>query len=307
MPPLEASSPQRPPNPDGSPERILCNDPDADIILRSCDLQEFRVLKLDIIRSSPVLGDLIRSSTIDSSDSSTSARAEGLPCIPLPENGDILSSLLTFVLPVPPILPPTTEQTMELLSVAQKYEMNHVLAHIRGAVALQDPPFIRTETAFHIFSLAQRYGLGQEVSRAARMALTVPMTIEDLEDKFDTMLGTHLHALWKYYQSVRINLRSDLKVFRRRATGARNTLAGLTCQIANSAHIPTWLDGYIASIGEDPALFNLSEFHMCLTSHLLTPGCSLCRNMSTETIYAFWKALTSVVNNSMTNVSVDEP
>jgi hypothetical protein len=160
MAPLEASSPQCPPNPDGSPECILRNDPDADIILRSCDLQDFRVLKLDIIRSSPVLGDLIlRSSTIDSSDSSTSARAEGLPCIQLPENGDILSSLLTFVLPVPPILPPTTEQTMELLSVAQKYEMNHVLAHIRGAAALQDPPFIRTETAFHISPLPRGMGL----------------------------------------------------------------------------------------------------------------------------------------------------
>jgi len=179
--------------------------------------------------------------------------------------------------------------------------MNSTLAHIRGAVASQAPPFIRPETTFHIYTLAQRYGLRQEVARAARMALTFPMTIEGLEDKFDTMPSAHLHALWKYYQSVRINLRSDLQVFR--TQGAHSTLAGLTCQIANNSGIPTWLDGYIASIGEDPALFSLAEFHMCLTRHLLTPGCALCKNMTTATTYTFWKALTTVVNNSMTNVS----
>ena len=153
---LEVPSPQHHPNPDGSPERILRDDPNADIILRSGDLQEFRVSKLDIIRSSPILGDIIRESAMNSLNSSASACAEGLPCIKLPDNGDILSSLLSFILPVSPILPLTTEKTMELLSVAQKYNMNHALARIRGAVASQDPPFICPENAFHVYSLAQK-------------------------------------------------------------------------------------------------------------------------------------------------------
>ena len=299
--PLEASESQYHSNPDGAPERILFNDPDADIILRSYDLQEFRVLKLDIMRSSSVFGDLIRSSTIDSSDSSTSSRSEGLPCVKLPEKGDILASLLTFVLPVPPILPPTPEQIMELLSVAQKYEMSNALAHIRGAIALQDPPFIRTETAFHIFSLAQRYGLGQEAVRAARVALTFPMTIEDLEDKFDAMPGAHLHILWKYSQKVRISLSSDLTAFR--SHGANSTLAGLSCQVSNSSGIPSWLDAYIASIGENPALFDLTEFHVCLIRHAQY-RCNPCGAMSTKTIREFWKALTEVVHDSMIKVGV---
>ena len=108
--PLEATSPQYHSSPNGSPEHIFHNDPDADIIFRSCDLQDFRVLKLDIIRSSPVLGELIRSSAIDFPDPSTFARAEGPSCIQLPERGDILSSLFTFILPVPPVLPPTTDK-----------------------------------------------------------------------------------------------------------------------------------------------------------------------------------------------------
>jgi hypothetical protein len=86
---------------------------------------------------------------------------------------------------------------MELLSIAQKYDMNPALARIRGAVALQEPPFICPENAFQVYSLAQRYGLCQEFVQAARMALTFP-TIEDLEDKYDTISGAHLHILWKY-------------------------------------------------------------------------------------------------------------
>ncbi len=46
------------------------------------------------------------------------------------ETGTILYSLLTFVLPVPPVLPATVDETMELLLVTKKYEMTHVLAHI---------------------------------------------------------------------------------------------------------------------------------------------------------------------------------
>ena len=291
-------------NPDGPPELLLHDDPDADIIIRSCDFQEFRVLRFFLIKNSPVFKELIQSSAIDFPDSFTPLHAGALPYIQLSENGTILSSLLSFILPVPSILPLTTEKIIELLSVAQKYKMKSILAHIRGAVALQDPPFIRPETAFPVYSLAQRYRLGQEVVQAARMTLTFPMTIQGLENKFDTMTGAHIHLLWEYYQRVRTNLRSDLHVFR--MTGAQSTLAGQTCRIPVGTGVPTWLDSYIASIGEDLSLFSLFEFHMCLTRHLLAPGCALCRNMTTETICAFWKALTSVVNNSMTNVSIGE-
>ncbi len=300
---VEASSPpgQCHPSPDGSPELLLLDDPDADIIIRSCDLQEFRVLKIYLIKSSPVLSGLIRSSAIDSS---ASLRAGALLCIQLSDSGTILSSLLSFILPVPFILPSTNEQIIELLSVAQKYKMNSTLAHIRGAVGSQDPPFIRPETAFHIYTLSQRYGVGHEVARAARMALTFPMTIQGLEDKFDTMPGAYFHSLWKYYQRVRTNLSSDLMAFR--THGAHSTLAGQTCQIGISSGIPTWIDSYIVSIGEDPAIFSLSEFHICLTRHLLYSGCLWCRNLSIGTMEVFWKALTVVVNNSMTNVSVSK-
>jgi len=46
-------------------------------------------------------------------------------------------NLLTFLFPVTPLVPSTAENAMELLSVAQKYQMGSVLAHIRLSIARQ--------------------------------------------------------------------------------------------------------------------------------------------------------------------------
>ncbi|KAN0137713.1 hypothetical protein V8E53_004469 [Lactarius tabidus] len=296
-------SPQYRTNADRPAELSFLDDPDADIIVRSCDLQEVRTLRVYLIKNSPVLKELIQSelslSVIDFPRSPTSLHAEALPYIQLAEHGTILSSLLSFILPVLFNLPSTTEEIMDLLSAAKKYKMNSTLAHIRVAIGSQEPPFIRQENAFHIYSLAQRYGLDKEVSQAARMALTFPMTIQSLEDKFDAMPGVYFHSLWKYSQRVRGNLSSDLRIFR--SHGAQSTLGGLNCYIGNTSGIPTWIDNYIASIVDDPAIFSLSQFHMSLTHHLLYSGCTWCKNLSTGTISIFWKEMTAVVHNSMAN------
>jgi hypothetical protein len=85
------------------------------------------------------------------------------------KTGTILYSLLTFVLPVPPVLPATVDETMELLPVTKKYEITHVLAYIRGCIALQDPPLICKGNALLVYFLAQKYGLRPEVVQVARL------------------------------------------------------------------------------------------------------------------------------------------
>ena len=88
-------------NPDGPPG-LLLDDPDADVILRSCDLQEFRLLKIYLIKNSPVFSELIQSAAINVGvpDSSPPLHAGALPYIQLSESGAIISSLLSFILPV---------------------------------------------------------------------------------------------------------------------------------------------------------------------------------------------------------------
>jgi len=100
-----------------------------------------------------------------------------------------------------PVLPSTIEHTMILLSAAQKYQMDPILSRIRATIASLDPPFIRPETAFQVFSLAQMYGVRQEALQAAHLTLTFPFAVEDLEDKLDAIPGSYLHELWRYYQS----------------------------------------------------------------------------------------------------------
>lgn len=92
----------------------------ADLILRSHDSHHFRVPKSYIINSSPVLDELIQKALDPPNDAHGDA---SLPVIQLLESGAILHGLLTFIFPVTPIVPSTSEKAMELLSVAQKYHM----------------------------------------------------------------------------------------------------------------------------------------------------------------------------------------
>lgn len=94
--------------------------PDADIILRSSDSRDFRVLKLYIIKRSPVLDKLIQATSDLPTTTDLSGTDTPLPIVHMHESAAILHSLLTFILPVPPVLPPSVEETMKLLSVAQK-------------------------------------------------------------------------------------------------------------------------------------------------------------------------------------------
>ena len=221
------------------------NYPGSDIVLRSRDSHNFPLPKFIIVIYSPVLRDLIESVS-NTSDVLSGEEPLQLPVVNLPESKEILYSLLTFIFPVTPTLPPTAEKTMELLAVAQKYEMNSVVSHIRGAISRQYPPFLRSETAFHVYFLAQQHGLHHEAAQAARVTLYSPMTIEGLEDKLDFpgMTGAYLHELRKYHEQVRNELKSALLEFIN--SGLPDDVKRLTCRLGtyyndNGEYFPQWL------------------------------------------------------------------
>jgi hypothetical protein len=280
---------------------ILLDYPGADIILRSQDSHHLRVPKIFIIHNSPVLNELVQRTL----DSPGEANAEAsLPVVQLSESGKILRYLLTFILPVSPTIPPTHEETMELLSVSQKYQMETVLVHIRGSIARQNPLPTHLEPALHIYALAQKYGLRPEALRSARTILKHSMTIEDLGDKLDIMPGASLYELWKYYERVRTILALDLTEFRE--SGARGLLTGLRCTELSSSQIPSWVDQYIVSMGNAPNMFDPLELNIAMTRHIKNGGTGSCEcgSISSQTIHGFWEALVSVVNGSFEKVSV---
>jgi hypothetical protein len=274
----------------------------ADLILRSHDNHHFRVLKSYIVNSSPVLEQLIQ----DALDAPEDAHGEGqLPVVQLPESGEILRCLLTFIFPVTPVLPSSAEEIMELLSVANKYEMVSVMDHIRNRGTTMKRLFPGRETTLGVYSLARTYGLLAEANSAAMDLVKYPMEIEDLEDELAIIPGAGLYELWKHHEGTRAKLASGLKKFRR--SGARGTLTGLRCTEASSSHIPRWVDRYIKSISENPKLFSLVEFSIALVRHIgdgaRGNGCT-CASITTETMLNFWNCLRSVYRKRLGKVCV---
>lgn len=278
----------------------------ADLILRSHDSHHFRVPKSYIINSSPVLDELIQKALDPPNDAHGDA---SLPVIQLPESGAILHGLFTFIFPVTPNLPSTTEKAMELLSVAQKYQMVAVLVRIRDRIGQQNPPPTGLEPALHMYSLAQKYGFRQEALQAAQTILKHPMSIADLEDKLGMITGTALYELWNYYVEVRAILTLEMKEFITPASGISDALGSLRCSVSGSSPIPHWLCNYITSIGNAPHLFNLVDFNMALARHMRDGGnnyrCA-CVSISSQIILNIWEILASVVHGSFKKVSVIE-
>ena len=258
-----------------------------------------------IVNSSPVLDELIQRAL----DTPNDVHSETpLPVVQLNESGDILHSLLTFIFPVTPLVPSTTEKVMELLYVAQTYQMVSVLAYIRLCVAQQNPPPTQLDPALHMYFLARKYGLHQEAHQAAQTISKYPITgmdIVDIEDKLDAMPGTALYELWKYCEKVQAFLASDLKEFR--TSGTRGIFTGLPCVASGSSQIPRWLDDYITSIGDAPNLLDFFGFNTALAHHMKdgayqhTSRCT-CSSVSSQIIYNIWEALVSVVQGSFEKV-----
>ena len=283
--------------------------PGSDILLCSCDSQDFRVPWLYLANSSPVLGELIRDA-LDTSDVSNREEKEPLPVIELSETRAIVYNLLTFIFPVTPDLPSTAEDIMKLLAVAQKYQMDSVMTHVRGAISRHEQHFVLPETALHVYFLAQKYELHEEALLAARSTLRLPMTIEDLWDKLDFMPGAYLLELWKYHESVKEELASSLLEFRK--FGLPDIVepqhisrpahpSGATTPIPQLDSKLKWLDGYIESLAQAPHLFDLIEFENAWAQqHIKNSSSSV--DISSQTRRSLWEALTVVVHEAMEKV-----
>ena len=212
-----------------------------------------------------------------------------------------------------PLCAPTAEKVMELLVVAQKYEMNSVVSHIRGAICPQDPQFLRSETAIHVYFLAQQHGLHHEAVQAARVTLRSPMTIEGLEDKLDFpgMTGAYLHELWKYHECVRHELK--LAVIQFRKYGLPDVVKRLSCtKPLQDSSSPQWIYDYVNSVAETLPKklfdFDLSEFenerarHVQSNSTMTSHGACSCATMPSQVKRTLLEALMAVVYRTLEKV-----
>ena len=85
------------------------NVPDANIIIRSSDLVDFRVHKSVLVMASPFFRDLL--SLPQPSDSES---VDGLPVVELPEDSELLNSLISLFYPVRTVIPSSYAKVLYL-------------------------------------------------------------------------------------------------------------------------------------------------------------------------------------------------
>lgn len=238
---------------------------------------------------------------------------ESLPVVQLPESHTIISSLLTFLFPVPPVLPPTIDHTLELLSVAQKYQMTTALTRIRDCTSRHEPKFVCSKNALHVYSLAWKYGLLEEALLAAAETLKAPMTMHDFEDKLDIVPGAALAELWEYRRQIRYHIPEILKTEDFLFALDQLELSGLSsCVEPHASHMPRWLAHFLDTVVHDLALFDITTFHLTFSNHISPPGtssdnCEHCKSIPGENIRNLWAALMAVFHECIRNVSPHTP
>jgi hypothetical protein len=172
--------------------------PDANIIVRSSDQANFRVHKSVLAMSSPFFNDLL--SLPQPPDAEI---VDGLPVVALPEDAGLLSSLISLLYPVTPVIPDSYQKVFALLAVCQKYEMESVQSYIRFATKHGKFPTPVKAEGFSAYALASDLGLVQEAEDAAHLTLGQPMTFGTLGEGLQSFKGQALCDLIRYRKTPR--------------------------------------------------------------------------------------------------------
>ena len=90
--------------------------PDANIIIQSSDLVNFRVHKPVLAMASPIFKDLLSLPQPCDGES-----VDGLPMVQLPEDSDLLSTLVSMLYPLHPVKPKSYEKVLYSLAVSQQW------------------------------------------------------------------------------------------------------------------------------------------------------------------------------------------
>ena len=108
--------------------------PDANLILRSSDVVDFRVHKPLLAMASPFFKDLL--SLPQPSDSET---VDGLPMVQLSESSELLNNLVSILYPVPTVMPDSYEKVFYLIDFdLSAVTTNHLLQGVVPACGMSE-------------------------------------------------------------------------------------------------------------------------------------------------------------------------
>ena len=253
--------------------------PDANIIIRSSDLVNFRVHKSVLAMASPFFKDLL--SLPQPPDGEF---IDGLPVVQLSEDSNLLSTLVSMLYPLRPVTPKSYEKVLYslaifsavvpnpchkvlyLLAACQKYEMAEIQSSIRAKVSQGEFPAPEGAEAFSAYVIASHKGLTLETEKAARQTLDYPMTFDVLGEGLRLFEGWALRDLANFRKRYRDNLVSCFKSFIKPKESQFKiwTYCGYNYSGYNhsGSSLPTWLaEIYQKHLNESQEAFSKSLFN----------------------------------------------
>ena len=275
---------------------------DADLIIRSSDLVNFRIHKSVLATASPFFRDLL--SLPQPSDSET---IDGLPVVQLSEDAELLKSLVSMLYPISPSTPDSYEEVLYLLAACQKYDMVPVQFSIRARVNCGDFPAPVGTEVFRAYAIASNKGLVPEMEKAARLTLEYPMTFESLGEGLRLFDGCALRDLANYRKRCVDNLVTCLKSFEFPGPGPSSIWVGCPDVMPRrssydpppTAVLPSWLRQVLSQSGNDlklqvfthPLATSSSIRAVYLTALQKHTNCNFCLQVQAMNGLTFWAEL----------------
>ncbi|KAF8472325.1 hypothetical protein DFH94DRAFT_185810, partial [Russula ochroleuca] len=221
---------------------------------------------------------------------SDSESVDGLPVVRLPEDSELLNSLLSKLYPVHTVVPKSYDKVLCLLAACQKYEMTSVLSSIRAEVKRGEFPAPEGTEAYPAYVIAGAKGLIPEMENAARQTLDHPMTFEVLGEGLRLFEGWALRDLVSFRKRCKDNLVMCLDSFFEVEPPAPSSIwAGCPDVMYTRTHrqsrvLPRWLNQLLSQIQCDLKLQNFiyplnihsrirEEYLKALRAHLYCHFC----------------------------------
>ncbi|KAI0061892.1 hypothetical protein BV25DRAFT_1826182 [Artomyces pyxidatus] len=280
------------------------DDEDADLIVRSSDLVEFRVYG-NILKkaSSPIKTMLSLSAPSPTGLTSRAApmldKKEGLIVVCLPEKRDVLLIILSTLFAIPVSIPDTLEDLIPILAIAQKYEMHSVLTFLRRMARFDGTGQMAMQNSFRAYCLAWQHGLKVEAIAAARATLENPMTIEGLGADLYLATGPCLYELLKCRTKVKEAFQRGIREFRQSSKQLPST-----CKTLTPAGIPRWFDEFLESSKDT---LDMSPFLAAFQKHARNEknNCVFCADLPARRVQNLWIALESKLTEHLHELEDD--
>jgi BTB/POZ domain len=287
---------------------------DANVIIQSCDLVNFRVHQRTLAMSSPFFDDMFSLPQPQPSDKDV---VDGLPVVRLSEDAEVLNSLISMLYPIPSMLPNSYDKALTLLATSQKYDMVGVQSRIRAEIQSKIFPALTGPETFRSYAISSN-GKLPETGELARFTLDFPMTFEYLCDELPSFEGRALRDLVGFRKRCRDNLVSCFESFLRpdqpfniwtRCTDGRNSLSA-----SSSVGSPSWLTQLFQKhLNESREAFSnpffdprniRGEYLSALQAHINSYSCISCTKVHTLNGETFCKALEDRLTQALREVRI---